>query len=146
VAAYLDHYGEGEEKRERIVKRTLLTLLVILAVGGVLFFLFKNYKQERRMKEFIEHLQRKDYKGAYAFWGCTDAAPCRDYPFDAFLEDWGPQSTRANAAAYRIQRSRSCGSGVILTVDLGNGQEERLWVEKKNNIISFSPYPGCPNL
>ena len=146
LAGYLDHYGEGDEKREKIVKRTLLTILVLLVVGGVLFFYFKNYRQEQRVAAFFEHLQNKDYRAAYALWGCTEANPCEAYPFENFMQDWGPASPRANVQDYRIARSRSCGSGVILTVQFGQDYEERLWVEKKDNIISFSPYPGCPNL
>ncbi len=146
MAGYLNHYGEGEEKREKVIKRTLFTILVLAVVGGVLFFYFKNYSQERRVKTFLEDLARKDYKAAYALWGCTESSPCSAYPFDNFLQDWGPGSPRAKMDSYRITRSRSCGSGVILTVEFGNEQEERLWVEKKNNVISFSPYPGCPNI
>jgi hypothetical protein len=146
LAGYLDHYGEGEEKRERLIKRTLLITVVVLAVGGVLFFYFKNYRQEQLVGGFFERLQNKDYQGAYVLWGCTASNPCPAYPFESFMQDWGPGSPRANVQNYRITRSRSCGSGVILTVDFGQEQEERLWVEKRDNVISFSPYPGCPNL
>jgi hypothetical protein len=62
------------------------------------------------------------------------------------MQDWGPQSARAGRIAnYQISRSRSCGSGVVLTIDTG-GEPEYLWVEKRDLVISFSPYPGCPNL
>ena len=146
LAGYLDHYGVGEEKREKIVKRTLLTIAIVLVAGGALFFYFKNYRQEQRVSAFFERLQNKDYKAAYTFWGCTESTPCQAYPFESFLQDWGPQGSRANVQGYHITRSRSCGSGVILTVNFGQEQQERLWVEKKDNVISFSPYPGCPNL
>jgi hypothetical protein len=33
---------------------------------------------------------------------------------------------------------------VILTVDVGNNQEEKLWVERDDLTIGFSPWPGCP--
>ena len=39
------------------------------------------------------------------------------YPMESFLQDWGPQSEHADVSGYRISKSRSCGSGVILTVN-----------------------------
>jgi hypothetical protein len=46
----------------------------------------------------------------------------------------------------RIARSRSCGSGVILTVDLPASRQEKLWVQRDDLTIGFSPFPGCPAL
>jgi hypothetical protein len=143
---YLDRYGEGEEKREKFWKRTLLIGFVIVVALAGSFLMFRNIRQERRVKLLLEHLRKQDYRSAYALWGCTESTPCRDYPFESFLQDWGPQSPRAAAIpSYRITRSRSCGSGVVLTLD-GGGLREFLWVENRNLVVSFSPYPGCPNL
>jgi hypothetical protein len=146
MAGYLDHYGEGDEKREKRWKRTLLAVFTVLVVGSGLYFTLRTYRQEQRVKTFLDHLNRKDYRSAYALWGCTEATPCRDYSFDKFIEDWGPQSPRSSVANYHISRSRSCGSGVVLTIDTGGGQAEYLWVEKRDLSIGFSPYPGCPKL
>jgi hypothetical protein len=33
---------------------------------------------------------------------------------------------------------------VILTVDFAKGQQEKLWVQRENLVIGFSPLPGCP--
>jgi hypothetical protein len=144
MAGYLDQYGAGEERREKIIKRTALAVVVLLAAGGVLYLLFKNYREERQAREFFELLQKHDYQGAYRMWGCTEAKPCRDYPLAAFMKDWGPQSERADVSAYKIAKSRSCGSGVILTVDFGKSQEEKLWVQREDLTLGFSPWPGCP--
>ena len=59
----------------------------------------------------------------------------------AFMQDWGPQ--KGDPASYRITRSKSCGSGVILNVDFGN-ELNILWVQRKDLVIGFSPFPGCP--
>ncbi len=61
---------------------------------------------------------------------------------NSFMQDWGPG--RANVSNFRITRSRSCGSGVILTVDFGKGREEKLWVQRDDLTIGFSPLQGCP--
>jgi len=158
MAGYLANYGAGEEQREKRTRR----LVIIGVIGGGILGLYlltfhtpilerylrfvqiiKNHSAERRVQAFLELLGKQDYKGAYALWGCTDAKPCRDYSFKNFMEDWGPKSSQASAELFHTTRSRSCGSGVILTVDSNNNREERLWVEKEDLTIGFSPYSGC---
>jgi hypothetical protein len=143
MPGYLDNYGAGEERRERFIKITALVLVALLILGGVAYWFLKNWREEQQARRFFEELGRQDYRAAYAMWGCTEAQPCRDYPFDQFIKDWGPASGRSNPSDFRITRSRSCGSGVILTVETGK-QQEKLWVERKNLTIGFSPLPGCP--
>lgn len=140
MAGYLDQYGAGEERREKKIKTAAIALVSLLVVGGVLFWFFKNIRQERQVSQFFEELARQDYKAAHARWGCTDAKPCRDYQMAEFLRDWGPQSGKRD---YKITKTRSCGSGVIVTVTYPNG-EDKLWVEKESLTIGFSPWPGCP--
>jgi hypothetical protein len=144
MAGYLDHYGAGEERRERLVKRVVLTTLAVVIAAGVLFLIFKNYRQEHVVNRFYDLLAHKDYRSAYALWGCTAAAPCPNYPMNAFMQDWGPQSEHANPASFHISKTRSCGSGVIVTVDSNKQQEDKLWVQRNDLTIGFSPLPGCP--
>ena len=60
------------------------------------------------------------------------------------MEDWGPQSKYAEIASFSIARNKACGSGVIVTVDLGQDREERLWVEGSDMTIGYSPWSVCP--
>jgi hypothetical protein len=143
MAGYLETYGAGDERREKIVKIIIFSLIAVIVIGGPLLFIFYDYHQEKQVKEFFHLLEAHNYPAAYALWGCTAAKPCSGYPISAFLEDWGPQKDVSHA---RIKRSRSCGSGVILTVDMDNHREETLWVERNDGTIAFSPFPGCPAL
>ena len=142
MAGYLDQYGAGEEHREKIIKIVALSVAGVLIAGGILYFIFKNYAEERQVKRFFELLNAHDYSTAYGLWGCTASNPCRDYPMPKFMEDWGPQSTHA-AGPWNISKTRSCGSGVIVTIR-HDSQEDKLWVERNNLNIGFSPFPGCP--
>ena len=145
MAGYLANYGVGDEQREKNIRRLIIIAIVAVAAAGVLFFFLKNFRQEQQARKFFQLLEKHDYAGAYALWGCTEAKPCRDYPFKNFIDDWGPQSQRVEIGPYRIKKSRSCGSGVILTVEFGKKQqEEKLWVERDDLTIGFSPWPGCP--
>lgn len=143
MAGYLDTYGAGDERREKIVKIIVCSLLGLILVGGPLLFIFYDYQEEHQVKRFFQLLGAHDYQAAYAVWGCTQAKPCSGYPMSAFLEDWGPKQDVSHA---RIVRSRSCGSGVILTVDIDTNRQERLWVQRNDLSIAFSPFPGCPGL
>lgn len=145
MAGYLDNYGAGEERREKIIKTTVISVVSLVVLAGLLFFVFHNYREEHQVKQFFDRLAAHDYKAAYALFGCTDEKPCRDYALNRFMEDWGPGSGRNDTSNFRIAKSRSCGSGVILTVDFGRKQEEKLWVERKDMVIGFSPFPGCPS-
>ena len=144
MAGYLEQYGAGDERRIKIVKTAVISVLTLAIAGGALFFIFHNYREESRVKQFYALLKSKDYKGAYALFGCTDTKPCRYYGFDKFQEDWGPNTGHDDLSNVRISRSRSCGSGVLLTVEYGANQQEKLWVERHDMSIGFPPVQGCP--
>jgi hypothetical protein len=144
MAGYLDQYGAGDERRIKFIKTLVISVVSLAVVSGALIFIFHNYREESRVKQFYARLQTKDYKGAYALFGCTDTTPCRYYAFDKFMEDFGANTGHDNHSNVRISRSRSCGSGVLLTVDFGNNRQEKLWVERKDMSIGFPPVQGCP--
>src|SRR5690348_16468350 len=113
MPGYLDQYGAGVERRLKIIKTAVISLLSVLVAGAVLTFIFYNYRQEQQVKLFFEKLSGRDYQGAYTLWVRTDQDR-RGYPMDAFMRDWGPASDHADITGYRIAKSRSCGNGVIL--------------------------------
>ena len=162
MAGYLDQYGAGDEQREKRNKWILIGGAVAVCILFLWFFFFvwdkteilrvdaiarfaqvlRNHRQENQVKQFVALLQRHDYQQAYTLWGCTAAKPCQSYPFDAFMKDWGPSSTR-NLSAFHIAKSRSCGNGVIVTADFGPNQEDALWVQRSDLVLGFSPFPIC---
>ena len=141
MSSYLDQYGAGEERRERIVKWLVGLALFSLIFGTLGYYLFKNHAQEAEVRQFLTQLRAKDFKSGYASWGCTDAKPCRGYPYDKYLEEWG---SATDASAIRITDSETCNAGVIVTL-VKSGREEKLWVEKNHPGLGFSPFPSCPN-
>ena len=144
MPGYLDRYGEGDEQRSKRNRRIVIVALVVILAGGGLYFGLRNFRQKSRVKEFVGLIQKHDYAAGYRLWGCTEANPCPDYPYNKFLEDWGPQSPNAQISSFEITRSRACGSGVIVTVDFGQNREERFWVEGREMTIGFSPWSVCP--
>jgi|SRR5579871_4115806 len=147
MSSYLEAYGAAEEqraKRARVIKITAVSLLFAAALALILYGFFRNYPEEQRVKSFIALLQKNDYRGAYALWGCTDAHPCSAYPFDKFMEDWGPKSEHANESSAHLAASQSCGTGVILQVNYSHAEPVSLWVERDTENVGFAPWPECP--
>ena len=142
MAGYLENYGAGDERREKRIKVGVLFVAVLLVAGGILWALFHNYPEERQAKRFFDLLEAKDYKGAYALWGCTDAKPCRDYAMPEFMKDWGP--SQGPFSGVDVLDAESCGSGVIVEVEAGPGGDKKLWVERETRQLGFPPFERCP--
>lgn len=146
---YLEQYGEGEDRRNSIIVRAVSLVLITAVISSLLFYLLKNHHQEGVVKSFLSAVRAGDLKAAYRLWGCTDQKPCSGYEYDKFLADWSPQSTIAGAAPdlklLGLTDSESCNSGVLLTVEVNANRVEKLWVDKREDSINFSPYPICPH-
>jgi|SoiMethySBSTD1v2_1073268.scaffolds.fasta_scaffold579053_1 hypothetical protein len=138
MPGYLDQYGAGVERRLKIIKTVVISVASIVLAAAVLTFVFYNYRQEQQVKRFFEKLASRDYPGAYALWVRTEQDR-RGYPMEAFLRDWGPGSEHADISGYRIAKSLSCGTGVMMMVDFGKGAGEKLWVQRADLAIGFSP-------
>jgi hypothetical protein len=144
MAGYLDQYGAGEERREKIVKWVVISVLVVLAGGGLLYAAFHDYPEERQVGRFFQLLEQRNYQAAYTLWGCNkpDARACQDYSIADFMKDWGPDA--APVTSGDVLDGESCGSGVIVDVDAGKAGDKKLWVERSSHFLAFPPYDRCP--
>ena len=152
MPGYLDHYGAGEEQRNKLIVRTVVSVLVVVIVAGTAWYLLKNRHQESVIKGFLGDVRRGDYQAAYRDWGCTAAKPCTGYDYQRFLSDWGSAASSSpgsggppDPAVLGLTDSESCNSGVLLTVEVNRTRTEKLWVDKSSDVINFAPYPICPN-
>jgi len=147
MPGYLDQYGAGEEERNRLILRSVVAIVVVVAATALGWYLLKNHHQESVVKTFLGDVRRGDPQAAYRDWGCTSAKLCSDYTFDKFNEDWGKaaKDSAPDPAILRLTDSESCSTGVLLTVAVNATRQEKLWVDKSNDAISFAPYPICPH-
>ena len=95
MAGYLDQYGAGEERRNRIIIRSILGVLLAVVLVALTWYLTLNHHQESVVKSFIAALKNHDTQGAYRIWGCTTSHPCPDYPYDKFMKRLGPRPQRS---------------------------------------------------
>lgn len=144
MAGYLDQYGAGEERRNRIIIRSILTVLTVVVLFTLGWYLLLNHHQESIVKSFVAALKRGDTQGAYRIWGCPQASSCRDYTFDKFMKDWGPGPDGPDMAVIGLTDSEECNSAVMLTLRVNSKRSEQLWLDKGNDMISFAPFPICP--
>jgi hypothetical protein len=145
MPGYLDQYGAGEERRNRIIAVWIVSVLAIAAITALGWYLLKNHHQEGVVKTFLADLRRGDYQAAYRDWGCTPQSPCAGYGFDKFMQDWGPKSSAADPAILGLTESESCNTGVLLSVAVNRDRAEKLWVDRSGDAISFAPFPICPH-
>lgn len=138
--SYLDSYGVKDARRERNLKLGLLITLAVVVIAAAAYFGLRDYSEKQQVASFVSALKAGDYKAAYQYWGCSYDKPCREYPFDKFLEDWGPSSPHANVAAARRSNGMHCKTGRIEVIDFPTG-EVQLWVERKTQLIGFAPWP-----
>jgi hypothetical protein len=144
MPGYLDQYGAGEERRNRIITRSIIALLVVVVVSVLAWYLLLNHHEEGVVKTFVAALKRGDTGAAYRIWGCTSSRPCPDYTYEKFLRDWGPGPTGPDLAVLGLTDSEECNSGVMVTVRVNPARVEQLWLDRGNDTIGFAPFPICP--
>jgi hypothetical protein len=142
MAGFLDStYGVADAKKERRIKRIILWSLTVLIVGGILFSTFRNWREEKVVKQFLSLLKQQNYQDAYKLFGSN-----KYYPPEKFIEDWGPAGEYKDAGDAKIQNEDVCGSGVIFTVAIPKKDPLGLWVESSTHVLGFAPngWARCP--
>ena len=145
MAGYLDTYGAGEERRWRVIKWTVLSVLAVGIIGTTSFLYFRTWSQEQALKHFFAALENKDFQGAYRMWCPTDSA-CKYYPFDTFQKDWGPSTPYSHGSAAKVDNVDYCDENVVFNVSYPNADPLVLVVRRADDLIGFPPpdWERCP--
>lgn len=134
--------------RERRRNRVLIVLAVAAILAVVLFFRFRNWSYEHVVHNFFHALQQQDYDKAYGIWMHDPDWKQRpdqhkNYSFGEFHRDWGLGGEWGLIKDFEIDGSvrPKKGSGVIVQVTINHRADKaRIWVEKKDKTLTFSPY------
>lgn len=137
---YLDQYAQGSQVFDKLVKA--VACLLLAAIIGYCFYwlFFRNWREERQVERFLTALQEQQFEEGYEYWGCSVAEPCRDYLFNEFLDDWGPQSPLGPVKNFHLGRSYTQPNGAIIELSVNGVQQSNLWVDGVTEVISFFPY------
>jgi len=139
-------YGEHEiPKKSRTWKEALKVpvsiALVLIFIGG-LAYKFANFREERRVRQFVETVASGQYDNAYQSWDADSRYTMKD-----FLQDWGKDGyyTKGMRDA-RVTDSNGKGSSVVVYVAIDTLKYPvALRVDKETLKISFSPVSKYPS-
>jgi hypothetical protein len=148
VASTIFTAPQYDPRRERRRRAIIAGIVVAVAVLGLLAYLYRNWPEERVVDQFFSALVQKDFEKAYAIWmhdpnWKQHPEKYPNYSFREFYNDWGPGGEWGIIKGYRIEGSASPkqGSGVVVVVTINERKEPaRIWVEKKDKTLTFSPY------
>ena len=117
-------------------RRRLLigSLAFCVMLAGYIYYEFKNYTEERTAIHFFEALQKQDFQEAYRLWQPTSV-----YKFKDFSEDWGLEGLLGRVNRFHVTGSSARGSGVVVRVQVNDKMNVGIWVEKKDQSLSFPP-------
>jgi hypothetical protein len=139
-------YDTARERRRRNQIASAIVLILLIVCLG---WLYRNWPEERAVNHFFDALQKQDYERAYGIWWHDPEwkqhpEKYSRYPFNEFYRDWGPGGEWGIVKSYKVYGSASPkggGSGVIVEVVVNDRAEHaRVWVEKSDKTLSFSPY------
>jgi hypothetical protein len=137
-----------DPRRERRKLMVVVAVAVAAIVIGIFAYLYRNWPEERVVDHFFTALINKDFEKAYSIWeqDPTWKQHPQNYPnysFREFYNDWGPGGEWGIIKSFHIEGSASPkqGSGVVVVVTINERKEPaRIWVEKKDKTLTFSPY------
>lgn len=137
-----------DPKRERRRNSIIGLIVGALLVIGVVGYLYRNLPYELVVDHFFSALEHKDFEKAYGIWlndpnWKQNQARHTNYSFHDFYVDWGPGGEWGIIREHTIVGSAApkAGSGVVVVVRVNNRAEEaRIWVERKDKTLTFSPY------
>ena len=120
-------------------KDFLLRPPVLFALGAVvtvlLLYRYGNIREEWLVKSFLEELKAGEYQKAYQTWG-----PTSGYSYQDFMADWGGNGYYGKIREFKITRSKTEGTGVIVEVGFSHLKYPiYLWVERRSRTLGFSP-------
>ena len=132
-------------KKSRALKERLKVpvaiALVLIFVGG-LVYKFANFREERRVRQFMSAIESGQYDAAYQEWD-ADAR----YTMMDFLQDWGKEGyyTKGMHEAHVVE-SNGKGRAVVVYVGIDSLKSPvALLVNKETMKISFSPVSKYPS-
>jgi hypothetical protein len=132
-------------KKSRALKERLKVpvaiVLVLIFVSG-LVYKFANYKEERRVSQFMSSIESGQFDVAYQSWD-GDA----HYTMKDFLQDWGKEGYYTKGMhESRVVDSNSKGGAVVVYVGIDSLKSPvALRVDKETLKISFSPVSKYPS-
>ncbi|HEX6879936.1 MAG TPA: hypothetical protein VF135_06210 [Terriglobales bacterium] len=139
-------YDPAKERRRRIWISSIITVVLLVAFFG---WWFRYWPLEHRVDKFFTALENKNYETAYAIWmndpdWKQHPQKYAQYNFGEFYTDWGPGGEWGLIHNHHVDGAASPkgpSSGVVVVTTVNHRAEQaRIWVEKSDKTLHFSPY------
>lgn len=139
-------YDERRARRRRI---QITSIIVVVLIVAFLLWWFRYWPLERRVDKFFDALQAQNYEQAYSIWmndpnWRQHPQQYARYPFNEFYTDWGTGGEWGLIKSHHVDGAaapRGGSSGVVVVVTVNDRAEKaRIWVEKSDKTMHFSPY------
>jgi hypothetical protein len=141
VGTYLQEYGAGDERRNRIIKWVILGCVAAAIIAVIAYVVFHNYPERHVANHFLADVNNKNYQAAYRDWGCSTEHPCPNYDYSRFMQDWGP--SKNVTPPWRVQSTDSCRAFLTVNVQAQGSELQSLAVQRSDHSLSFAPAPEC---
>lgn len=145
IIGSLLHDDHPIPKKSRALKERLkvpVTIALVLIFISGLAYKFANFREERRVRQFIQEVESGQYDVAYREWDSDGR-----YTMNDFIQDWGKEGyyTKGMHTA-RVIDSNGRGSAVVVYVDIDSLKSPvALRVDKETLKLSFSPVSKYPS-
>jgi hypothetical protein len=145
-------FDSTEEHPPAKVRRYIITGIAFVLLAALFCaYLLRYHTEKNTARHFLSSVAAGNLDEAYRTWKPTETYSMKD-----FLEDWGPNGYYGPVKSYHIENTEQAkgGSEVIVVVELSpdnpfpskddfakqsKTKEVRLWVEVKNQSITFAP-------
>lgn len=141
MGSYLQQYGAGEERRNRVILWIILGCIGAAIIAFASYLIFHNYPEKRVANHFIRDVNSGNLQAAYRDWGCSTEHPCPNYDYQRFLQDWGP--SKNVTPPWRVQSIDGCRAFVTVNVQAQGSELQSLAVQREDHALSFAPAPEC---
>jgi hypothetical protein len=140
---------EYDPEKDRRKKVRIISAIIFLLLAGFFLWWFRYWPEQRVAEHFFDALQKQDYESGYGIWmhdpqWRQHPEHYKKYPFNEFYTDWGPGGQWGLVKSYKMYAAGTPpggGSGVIVDIIVNDRAEHaRVWVEKSDKTMSFSPY------
>jgi len=145
IIGSLLHDDHPIPKKSRALKERLkvpVTIALVLIFISGLAYKFANFREERRVRQFIQEVESGQYDVAYREWDSDGR-----YTMNDFIQEWGKEGyyTKGMRTA-RVIDSNGRGSAVVVYVDIDSLKSPvALRVDKETLKLSFSPVSKYPS-
>ncbi|HWF39173.1 MAG TPA: hypothetical protein VG322_11675 [Candidatus Acidoferrales bacterium] len=141
-----------EPKHQKHRRLTIIGICVVVLGAGVLWWLLRFHAERVTVRNFMDAVVAGKMEEAYKIW-----KPSPSYTLKDFQDDWGPNGYYGPVRSFNVKDSDypKLSSAVEVVVELSPYQpfppkddmlkqsktkEVRLWVQSKDQSISFPPY------